>query len=173
MGSSSMTASDKTDSNCIKQSQNNCGIREFAQYDENLTITCYYKEQRGFLKSRTWNVYDMYEKEIGSIEEIINCSQVQYFFRDENKQLKFFIEKTMNCCDVNITFYGEDKNVEGVIRENKKCCDISLEEYDKYNSKTNTAIVNQECGPNFFCYENDPYGNLFFINIYQNYIARA
>ena len=66
MGSSSINTSDKEDSNCIKQSQNNCGNREFVQYDEHLTITCYYKEERGFLNSRTWNIYDMYEKEIGN-----------------------------------------------------------------------------------------------------------
>ena len=159
-----MTVSDKTDSNSIKQSQGNCGIREFVQYDENMTITCNYKEQRGLLRIRTFNIYDMYEKEIGSIEEIIICTQVQYFFRDENKQLKFYIESSVNCCDVNFTFYGEDKNIEGVIRENRKCCESSFEEYDKYNSKTNTAIKKQECCKNFVYHENDAYGNLFFIN---------
>ena len=164
MGSSSINTSDKEDSNCIKQSQNNCGNREFVQYDEHLTITCYYKEERGFLNSRTWNIYDMYEKEIGNIEEIINCCNAQYFFRDENKQLKFFIEKTMNCCDINLIFYGEDKNIEHVVKETKKCCESLLEEYDKFNTRTNSAIVKQECGPKFIYYENDSYGNTVFIN---------
>lgn len=161
---SSMNSSDKADSNCIKQTQNNCGLREFAQYDEHLTITYYFKEQRGILKSRRYIIYDMYGKEMGSIEEIINCCQSQYSFTDENKQLKFFIEKNVNCGDDIFTFYGEDKNIEGVIRYFKKCCEASVEEYDKYNTKTNTAIVKQECGPSFIYYENDPYGNLFFIN---------
>ena len=91
MGSSNNTF-DKSDTNCIKMSNNNCG-KEYVQYNAFGNIVYYFKYRRNLFNGQSLIVYDMYEKEIGYIERVVNCCKVQYNFYDENKRLQNYIKE--------------------------------------------------------------------------------
>ena len=160
---SSINANDKSDSNCIKHSKENCGLKEFVQYNSYGNITYYFKMQRNLFNRQAFIVYDMYEKEIGFIEKVVNCDQAQFNFYDENKQMKNYIEKSKCCCDLRYTFYDLDKNIESIITIKFGCCSIDIDEYDKYNSRINGARGEKGCGRDAAYYENDSNGNPTFI----------
>ena len=162
MGSSNIS-SDKSDTNCIKNYNENCGINEFVQYNSYGNITYYFKYQINLFNRLALVVYDMNEKEIGYIEKVSHCDQAQFNFYDENKQMKFYIERNKYCCDFRYTFYGLDKNVESIITIKFGCSSIAIDEYDKYNSRIKGARGEKCCCGDITYYENDSYGNTTFI----------
>ena len=157
MGSSNNTF-DRSDTNCIKISYN-CG-KEFSQYNAFGNIVYYFKYRINPFKGQTLIVYDMYDKEIGYIERVVNCVQVRYNFYDENKRLKNSIEINKQCCTTTFIYYKEDKSIESTITRKSDCCEITFDEYDKYNSRTNGAIGRKECFGDVITFiENDSNGN--------------
>ena len=162
MGSSN-NASDKSDTKCIKNYNEKCGIKEFAQYNSYGNITYYFKYQMSLFNRPALIIYDAYEKEIGYIERVIHCDQAQFNFYDENKQMKFYIERSKYCCDFRYTFYGLDKNIESIITIKFGCCSIAIDEYDKFNSRIKGARGERCCCRDVTYYETDSYGNTNFI----------
>ena len=162
---SSIDDNDRRSTNCIKQSS----YDQFEQYDENEIIIYSYRQQKGISCKKAFSVYNMNENEIGSFERIstaCNCGFYRFNFYDERKELKFYIEVNNNCCNTEtFTFFGLDKNIERTIKFKTDYCGITIEEYDKYGSKINTAIEENECcscsGSTYI--ENDPEGNPIFI----------
>ena len=164
MGSST---SNNDNINCITNAELKCGPKEYVQYDDKGSIAYYYKSQNIFMRN-VINVYDMYQKEIGSIERTLGCALMTYNFYDEFKVMKYYIEERKNCCTITYTFYGTDKNPISSITAKIGCCDLTFDEYDKYNTKTNGANGKRECSGNITFYENDPNGAPIFI-IRQTY----
>ena len=149
--------------NCIKQSNRSYENLEFRQYDENENIIYYYRKQNNFSSDHAFFVYDKNEKIIGYIAKIFNPIE-RYEFYDENKKIKFYIEKTVNCCEADkYTFFGIDKNIESIIKIKFSCGVHTIEEYNKYESRTNTAIMKADCCGADTCNEIDVEGNIIFI----------
>ena len=79
MGSSN---SMNDNANCITNAELKCGPREYVQYNDKGNIAYYFKPRRDFIR-HIIIVYDMYQKEIGSIERLMGCALLTYNFYDE------------------------------------------------------------------------------------------
>jgi hypothetical protein len=155
-------------SNCITKTNTNCCNKEFAQYDDKGNIMYYYRTLSNLSNKNTVMIYDINEKEIGSIEYRQNCAQVNYTLYDEYKQMKSYIEERRNCCTTTYIIYNTDKSIESIITIKSGCCEMSIVECDKYNTPTNGATCKQDCCSTYTFNENDSRGNLNFI-IRQKY----
>ena len=160
MGSTIDTLAEK-DTNCIVKKHNTCQ-REFIQYDQEGNEVYYYRYQNNLFNRFVIQVYDTYNNEVGQIEKVNGCCEINFTFYDESRQIIYYIVKHQNCCENTFTFYNSDNNKESMIKIKHACCERTFEEFDKYESRINSAIGKPICS-GFTYYENDIYGSPKFI----------
>ena len=150
--------------NCIIRKNGIQGHKLLEQYDNYGNIVYKIKSSSDFL---SYTIYNVDEREIGSIKVKYNFTRCEIAFYDENNQIVNCIERDINCCKTRYTFYGLDKNIESVILFKPGCSQFIFEECDKYDIRTNWAEINI-CKDRFIS-EFDSNGNLKYkINQYYN-----
>ena len=156
--------------NCIKGKRKSRYIEEFTQYDSygnNIYKIIKDKESRRIEK---FIVYDIDQREIGSIEKQANCDRINFTLYDQNNQITKHIEKINDCCtccSTNYNFYGVDNDIEAIAVFKAECNSTEYEVYDKYNTMINRAEMNIKCCEENYFHEYDQNFNKVFKIIWK------
>ena len=153
--------------NCIKSKYKNPNPKEFEQYDSLGNNVYNYIKDPESLKVENFNVYDINQRKIGSIEKQTNSNKVEYTLYNQNNQRISHIERIDDCCtcccSINYNFYGLENNIEAsIIVKSSNCCSTVYEVYDKYNTMINRAEIVSKCCDIIYLNEYDQNSNQVF-----------
>ena len=142
--------------NCFRNLTPSCSPNDFAQYDSNGNIIYFLRKNYIGGSNEVLNIYDTYEKLIGSIKKIEEpLHKINYLFYDQNNNLLFSIEKIYSN-GVNYYIYDKNKNKESLITQSNSLDTYTYTEIDNYGNKKSWAKNRIEC-------------NCLVYNEYDNY----
>ena len=142
--------------NCFRNLTPSCAPNDFAQYDSNGNIIYFLRKNYIGGSNEVLNIYDTYEKLIGSIKKIEEpLHKINYLFYDQNNNLLFSIEKIYSN-GVNYYIYDKNKNKESLITQSNFLDTYTYTELDNYGNKKSWAKNRIEC-------------NCLVYNEYDNY----
>jgi len=142
--------------NCFRNLTPSCDANDFAQYDSNGNIIYFLRKNYIGGSNEVLNIYDTYEKLIGSIKKIEEpLHKINYLFYDQNNNLLFSIEKIYSN-GVNYYIYDKNKNKESLITQSNSLDTYTYTELDNYGNKKSWAKNRIEC-------------NCLVYNEYDNY----
>ena len=136
--------------NCIKRKSFIGIYKTYEQYDDRGNIIYYYKQvpkERG----EKFIIYNIDEREIGSIEVEYNLCERRYILINGNNQIINSIQMINNCCSTNYDFFDANDNIESIIIvKGDNLFGTIIEEFDKYNTRINWANF-YLCKQNYYC----------------------